>query len=314
LKKKQTHDSSLDETKLIIEVMENSIIYENFKRFIEGAKVIFSTNQKKASRNRQVQEAHALPESEKEKAESTKLLKKILKSINITNNTNYRTQSLLTIALSSFQKVTYQTLQANQNSIRKEPKLIYSNATEAEKIRTDKKKEESSSNKIGSSLNDQESIYRQEKEATSFLDCERAMVQSIRLSEKVNQSKYSEEIRLSESIVDKNSQLMFGKSGIELEAIIGYTMEQEGEAVASRILFLAVRGFNVPDCLGSPKSQIPGNACQVECSIPKSWRVLSSPYVAVASMRPSNCGNALKSHQPSTESERDGRESAVWPS
>jgi hypothetical protein len=39
--------------------------------------------------------------------------------------------------------------------------------------------------------------------------------------------------------------------------------------MVSQILFLAVRGFNVSDCLGLPKSQIPGNACQVECSSPK---------------------------------------------
>jgi hypothetical protein len=41
----------------------------------------------------------------------------------------------------------------------------------------------------------------------------------------------------------------------------------EGEVSASRTLCLAVRGFNVSDCLGFPKFQIPGNACQVECSV-----------------------------------------------
>jgi hypothetical protein len=113
-KKKQIQGSSLDDNKLIIEAMENSIIYENFKRFIEEAKVIFSTNQKMASRNRQVQEAHALSESEREKAESTKLLKKILKSINIANINEHRTLSLPRIALRNIQKVTAQMLQENQ--------------------------------------------------------------------------------------------------------------------------------------------------------------------------------------------------------
>jgi hypothetical protein len=34
-----------------------------------------------------------------------------------------------------------------------------------------------------------------------------------------------------------------------------------GRGSGSRILFLVVRGFNVSDCLGFPKSQIPENAC-----------------------------------------------------
>jgi hypothetical protein len=81
--------------------------------------------------------------------------------------------------------------------------------------------------------------------------------------------------------------------------------------MASRILFLAVRGFNVRDYLGFHKSKIAGNACQVECIRPKSCRVPLARYIAVVSMRPSNCGNYLKTHLPSTESERDGRESHV---
>jgi Fe-S-cluster containining protein len=49
--------------------------------------------------------------------------------------------------------------------------------------------------------------------------------------------------------------------------------EYEGEVAVSQILFLAVRGFNVSDCLGFSKSQIPGNTCQIECSRPKSCPV-----------------------------------------
>jgi hypothetical protein len=153
------------------------------------------------SRNRQAQEAHALPESEKEKAESTKLLKKILESINIANITEHRTRSLPRIALRSFQKVTDHILQENLKSIRKISLSIYPKITKIEEIKTNKKKEESSSNKIGSSLNNQESIYPHFKEATAFLDCERTMVQSIRLSEKVNQLEHSKELRLRDSIV-----------------------------------------------------------------------------------------------------------------
>jgi uncharacterized protein YacL (UPF0231 family) len=65
-------------------------------------------------------------------------------------------------------------------------------------------KKESSSNGIGSSFYDQESIYRQFKEATAFLDCERIMVQSNRLSEKVNQLVISDNTRLLSSIVYGN--------------------------------------------------------------------------------------------------------------
>jgi hypothetical protein len=41
----------------------------------------------------------------------------------------------------------------------------------------------------------------------------------------------------------------------------------EREVAASRTLSMAVRKFNVSDCLGFPKSQISGNACLVECSV-----------------------------------------------
>jgi hypothetical protein len=91
------------------------------------------------------------------------------------------------------------------------------------------------------------------------------------------------------------------------------TRRQEGEVAASRILSLALRGFNGSDCLRCRILQIPGNACQVECKVPIPPGVFHMVFL-VASVRPSNCRNVLKSHQPSTESERDGSESAVWPS
>jgi hypothetical protein len=61
------------------------------------------------------------------------------------------------------------------------------------------------------------------------------------------------------------------------------------------------RGFNGSDCLRFCSPRVPGNVCQVECSRPKSCWVPLAPYVAVASVRPSNCRNAIKSHFPSTD-------------
>jgi hypothetical protein len=50
-------------------------------------------------------------------------------------------------------------------------------------------------------------------------------------------------------------------------------LDREGEVTASRTLSMAVRGFDVSDCLRFPKFQIPGNAFQVSCSLLiLSWR------------------------------------------
>jgi hypothetical protein len=69
----------------------------------------------------------------------------------------------------------------------------------------------------GSSIINQELRNQQLKEATAFPDCEGIKVQK-RSYEKVNQERNSE---------GTINQKMQGRSGIELEAIIGHTMEQQ---------------------------------------------------------------------------------------
>jgi hypothetical protein len=77
------------------EVMENSIIYKKFKKFIREALRISSTNQKKVSSDRHKQEAITLLEAERERAHIIIFLRKILKSQIITRTTKTRTQSLV---------------------------------------------------------------------------------------------------------------------------------------------------------------------------------------------------------------------------
>jgi hypothetical protein len=132
---------------------------------------------------------------------------------------------------------------------------------------------------------------------------------------------FQEGKRLIEDIrkeTDESRQLIKMENQIMISTQVSNDQKQEeryeGEVAASQILFLAGAGLMCQIAWGTLSSQIPGNACQVECSRPKSCRVPSSPYVAVASARPSNCGNILKPHLPSTESERDGSESTMWPS
>jgi hypothetical protein len=228
----QIQDSSL----LFSEKIENSEVYKKFKIYIREANRILSTSQKKASRNRHLKEAKALLEIDEEKVEIIDLLQKILNTIRSSKSS--RTHTLLRKVLSSFIIVTYYALQGtnnsghqsneeNQKGRREELIPLTTNMIQMEKKEEGKEKEENSSKAIESSVYDQESIYRHLKKATIFLDCEKNMFQSNKLSEKVNQPKNSRESRLVSSIVYNKSYLMQSRSGIELEAIIAHTMEQQ---------------------------------------------------------------------------------------
>jgi FAD synthase len=93
LNKIEQLESGQDSSLWVTKTIGSSDIYKEFKIYIEEANRIFSTEQKKASRDRQVKEAKALPEAEMEKVEIINLLQRILKTINMLEGS--RTQSLL---------------------------------------------------------------------------------------------------------------------------------------------------------------------------------------------------------------------------
>jgi hypothetical protein len=80
--------------------------------------------------------------------------------------------------------------------------------------------------------------------------------------------------------------------------------------MASQILFLAARGFNASDCLGSSKSQIPGNACQVECSSPKIQQLRCCSICETLELRERGKAPPTKHRCPTGMEAR----STVWPS
>jgi hypothetical protein len=87
--KLQAQGSSL----LFRTVKENSKIYKKFKIYIREAYRIFSTSQRKASRDRHLKEAKALLETDMEKVGMIYFLREILKAINSSKGS--RTRSLL---------------------------------------------------------------------------------------------------------------------------------------------------------------------------------------------------------------------------
>jgi hypothetical protein len=228
----QIQGSSLKSNLIAEKVMENSISYKNFKKFIREAIRISSTIKKKASNDRHKKEAIAFLKAEKERTHIILILKKILNSWKITENSKSSTRNLLRKSYRKYifrdQNFKYISLIIKEifnQIIRKDGTEVINEERKNINENTSPNKESSS---VGteSSLKNHESIYWHKIKATAFHDSEETEVQISRLSEKVNQSMNFNEIQFFSLLIYIYSLIMSRRSGIELVAIIGFVIDQ----------------------------------------------------------------------------------------
>jgi hypothetical protein len=143
----------------------NSEVYKEFKKTVEEALEFSSTQQWKASSDRQYIEAKALLETEKERNHSIYFLRKILKSTESTKNYIIRTLNFIR-----------KSQRRTRNQLSNDRQKNQINEAEMIIINTEVKKESSSTLNPRLMFKNQECIYRQLNKATIFLGDEQAEV------------------------------------------------------------------------------------------------------------------------------------------
>jgi hypothetical protein len=173
----QTQGSSF----LIEGKKENSIVYENFKIYIREASRIFNSNQKKASRNRHLKEAKALPEAEMREVEIIYFLGEILKAVRSSKGS--RTQKLLRKILRVFIIITKKLNETyNEGAHLGKPQVqgsLYSVEAENSKVYENFKIKEGEAHRIFSTNQKKASKNRHLKEAKALLEAEMERVENI---------------------------------------------------------------------------------------------------------------------------------------